>query len=499
MASPQTQRPPGGQDTHEAAGSDDENSSDSNRNDDNDASSSASTRDKRSATTSLDHDDADADTTHANAQRSNKKKRKMGGRKSNVVDPRLGGSTTVEDLSAVDADAYIAWVGRQADLLPDVFVAGEGAGGEPSEGANGDGDNGGTSDGKLGAREEGAIHGSAATLQVMLSDRMSIYPPPSEGHLPPHSGDDGHPSSVEGEENRSVPRAESSGAAPSSPRHGWVAATVSNFSKLRMYLERTHAERKRRPADRKVAVPRMKDRAAWHVFCLGKEEAYGNAGGYYEEDSEEEGVAHGSRGEANGGDGGVDGAGEGPRGSSEHDPTERGAQTHPNRSNESNTTAKLVYDPASVPAGGHPPTTSLLLQLDQVLTRRLFHHHVHYLCEWKFPLSPARGWWIYALLARMEKPWHREECCAVRGVLRECCARRRGLALPEGADGKSTADADGSVGASAIDGGGSKAREQLAILNTLIAVTGIYYEQGSFAGGDGMDSLFSVAKSCSET
>ena len=37
-----------------------------------------------------------------------------------------------------------------------------------------------------------------------------------------------------------------------------------------------------------------------------------------------------------------------------------------------------------------------------------------------------------------------------------------------------------------------KAYEQLALLNTLIAITGIYYEQGAHAGGDGMVSLFSV-------
>lgn len=39
----------------------------------------------------------------------------------------------------------------------------------------------------------------------------------------------------------------------------------------------------------------------------------------------------------------------------------------------------------------------------------------------------------------------------------------------------------------------AKAWEQLALLNTLIAITGIYYEQGAIAAGDGMDSLFSVA------
>ena len=42
--------------------------------------------------------------------------------------------------------------------------------------------------------------------------------------------------------------------------------------------------------------------------------------------------------------------------------------------------------------------------------------------------------------------------------------------------------------------GKSEAGEQLANLNTLIAITGIYYEQGAFAGGDGIDTLFSVQK-----
>ena len=40
----------------------------------------------------------------------------------------------------------------------------------------------------------------------------------------------------------------------------------------------------------------------------------------------------------------------------------------------------------------------------------------------------------------------------------------------------------------------SKTWELLALLNTLIAITGLYYEQGSMVGGDGMLALFSVPK-----
>ena len=133
---------------------------------------------------------------------------------------------------------------------------------------------------------------------------------------------------------------------------------------------------------------------------------------------------------------------------------------------------------------GHPPTTSLLLQLDQVLVRAVFHHHVHYLVEWKMALTRDRATWLYALLARMEKPLHREECVGVRGVLRECCRRRWELELPTGEE-KGRDDDDS-----------KRAREQLALLNTLIAITGVYFEQGARSasgpgGGDGLDSLFS--------
>ncbi|KAL9186707.1 hypothetical protein ACHAXT_005945 [Thalassiosira profunda] len=361
------------------------------------------------------------------------KKRKYHGTKSNGEDEHrnLDEATTVEDLSGMDVTTYLAWVNRQAQSLPDVFVAGDGER-EDKESPNDS------------QHDDGAepFEGSRATLQILLSKRMDLLPPPSARHLPKGT--------VTGESTSGSANTASS----------WVAATVSNFSALRTYLETEHAHL---PSvrERKVAVPRMKDRAAWHVFCLGRAEAYGNAGGYYEEgDGEEEG----------------DGA--------NRQQAEREESKQPSHIAQSPSSGqqpqRAIYDAAQVPANGHPPTTSLLLQFDQVLTRTLFHHHVYYLCEWSFPLTESRAVWIYALLARMEKPWHREECSAVRRVLRECCERRWSLKLPD--EGR-----DGSIGEE------SKAWEQLAHLNALIAITGIYYEQGSFAGGDGMESLFGVA------
>eukprot|EP00956_Cyclotella_meneghiniana_P004628 scaffold5712_cov51-Cyclotella_meneghiniana.AAC.1 len=42
--------------------------------------------------------------------------------------------------------------------------------------------------------------------------------------------------------------------------------------------------------------------------------------------------------------------------------------------------------------------------------------------------------------------------------------------------------------------GDYKKWELLALLNTLIAITGLYYEQGSMVGGDGMLALFSMPR-----
>jgi survival of motor neuron protein-interacting protein 1 len=361
----------------------------------------------------------------------------------------LNDSSTIDDIANIDASTYIAWVNRQSQALPSVLVA------DQTE-----------THVKLNATQhEDPIDGSAATLQVLLSKQMIIHPPPSVRHLPPikHHGENtslGHTPSDETKHSCSE----------------WITTTVSNFSELRSQIEKAQSQMSIQ--HRKIAVPRMKDRAAWHVFCLGKHEASGNVGGYFQ-DSDDDHDDDNESGEED-----TDEAGaaklEEPKELIEVDPN--------------------IYNPQLVPPNGYRPSLSLLLQFDQVLTRFLFHHHIHFFCEWKSPLTRNRAAWIYALLARMEKPWHREECSAVRRLLRECCARRHRLILP---DGESTSDlADGidveskqstsDTKSSLEQDRDTKVWEQLALLNTLIAVTGIYYEQGSMAGGDGMHALFTV-------
>lgn len=396
----------------------------------------------------------DASGNHICKKKKMTKNRKSNGKKECKYDAsKLNESTTIEDLNTIDASTYIAWVNSQAGSLPSVFVAKK-----LNDDSNIDTKN---------ERKEDPIDGSAATLQILLSKQMEILPPPSIHHIPPackaatfHINDD--LSNADG--GTDTPDEQEDGANKNSENSctNWVSTTIASFSKLRSYLEVQDALRKQNNIDsqliRKVAVPKMKDRSEWHVFCLGREEAFGNQGGYFEEiDSDNEQIK-----EENNEDNVLD--------------VDHEAELDADDSADKDENI-LTYISAEVPPDGYKPTSSLLLQIDQVLTRVLFHHHVHYLCEWKFPLTYQRAAWIYALLARMDKPWHRDECCAVRRVLRECCSRRWELTLPQEGESPTKEESD-------------RKWEQLAMLNTLIAITGIYYEQGSKAGGDGIDLLF---------
>eukprot|EP00956_Cyclotella_meneghiniana_P022240 scaffold41757_cov47-Cyclotella_meneghiniana.AAC.1 len=173
----------------------------------------------------------------------------------------LNESSTIADLAAVDASTYIQWVNRQSQALPSVFVA------DPSSLSTAS-----AITTSAVTRNEEVIDGSAATLQVLLSDQMAIRPPPTARHLPPSNA-----TAKSGNINNNNCECSQ-----------WVSNTVANFSALRSQLEQSQS--RMTTQQRNVAVPPMKDRAAWHVFCLGKEEADGNIGGYfqYNDDDEEE-------------------------------------------------------------------------------------------------------------------------------------------------------------------------------------------------------------------
>ena len=401
-----------------------------------------------------------------NNNRNNNRKSNTKKDSSKYDSTKLNDATTIEDLSTIDASTYLAWVNSQAGSLPSVFVAEKEINSDSSNN-NEEASAAKNTDSVSAERKEDPIDGSAATLQILLSKQMDILPPPTNRHIPPACNAAIFPINSDDSPVEDTTTKETQHNIQNDTNHhnscsNWIATTISNFSKLRSYLETQDAIQKQSNIDtqslRKVAVPKMKDRTGWHVFCLGREEAFGNQGGYFEEiDSEIESNDDGKDVDDNDG----------------KDPGEGTAERETNN---------LTYNPEDVPSNGHKPTSSLLLQIDQVLTRVLFHHHVHFLCEWKFPLTAHRAAWIYALLARMDKPWHRDECCAVRKVLRECCSRRWELSLPEAEEEGGTSTEEN-----------ERKWEQLALLNTLIAITGIYYEQGSTAGGDGMDLLFKTS------
>lgn len=106
---------------------------------------------------------------------------------------------------------------------------------------------------------------------------------------------------------------------------------------------------------------------------------------------------------------------------------------------------------------GTAPHLRLLLQFDQVLTRRLLEYHAGWLDSVE-SLSRARAVWVYALLARLDKPVHAEVAATIRQLLRRCWQLRNELG--------------------AQWGDGDSARElRLKTLNVLITVTGEFFEQ----------------------
>jgi hypothetical protein len=141
------------------------------------------------------------------------------------------------------------------------------------------------------------------------------------------------------------------------------------------------------------------------------------------------------------------------------------------------------YNKKQVPQNGYEPTTSLLCQFDQIIVRRVISHHLHYITE-GYRMSVQRGKWMYALLARLEKPLHRDEASSLSSLLRELCRLRSELSVND----IIIASSDGDTGGfSSKKGGNYCSKDILSILNTLIVIVGVYFEQCS-----SLDSIMSI-------
>ena len=92
-----------------------------------------------------------------------------------------------------------------------------------------------------------------------------------------------------------------------------------------------------------------------------------------------------------------------------------------------------------------------------MLTQRLLCVLVDHLEQPGASLAPALSLWLYSLLARVEKPLHREVQAKIRALFRRCCALRGQLAEAHDA--------------------------RLAALSTLIVVAGLYFGQGEGYAG----------------
>jgi gem associated protein 2 len=291
-----------------------------------------------------------------------------------------------EDIETIDASEYLSRVVSQAKKLPEFFVARSHAD---------DGDDGMTSnvakrdDIPANHRHFVPIDGSAASLSYLLSGRASLTRPPTVEYL------------------------------PQSPKE-WTETTLSNFERLRIYLESCRENGVGGKLTERVAFPPMKDRAGWHLFCVGEEEATGNTDSYFGDDYDK--------------------------------PTNFKSRQNQNGPSDGETTVPEWR--REIPAEGHPASVKVISQMDQVLVRQILTHLCHYVGQgWK--LTAQRTLWIYALLARLEKPVHRDEASTLFGLLKVLTMARSKLNL-------------------SVEG-----RVELSRLNLLIVLVGVYFEQGA--------------------
>jgi len=270
------------------------------------------------------------------------------------------------------------------------------------------------------------------------------------------------------------------------PDPEWETKVIASFSELRTLLGCFGARGNQK---RSQPVPPMRDIKSWHLFCLGSELKSDG-----ESDTEE------------------------AEDNSEHENTKKDLlekRRHllcdefqldiipSNITNDSTeptslssihtmeaTTVKQTENTCEfVYAVGTPPTPSLLLQFDQVMTQRVLSHHVQWLDTRS--LSVTRAAWIYALLARLEKPLFQDTVAVLRHLYRVCCQQRLALSSeillglderqepslqtsgPEESEREREREREGVSNQTKEDRDLS-----LASLNLIIALTGSYFGQG---------------------
>jgi len=334
-------------------------------------------------------------------------------RKFNSCDGKDDDASNFDDVQNMDASEYLSRVVHQASALPETFVAAAETTtviGPAQQQQQQQQRATTTTKCRRRSRHENhvPIHGLGTSMSYLISDRTLVRPPPSRAYLP-----------------RGDPRA-------------WIDRTLAAFERLRDYLDLCSQNGVGGKQANRVPVPPMKDRPAWHIFCVGPDDARGNEGSYFDDDADHDGIGNG------------------------------------NEKEEDN--QEVEEEPAwkkNLPSQGRNPDVSLLLQLDQVMVRRVLEHLSHYIGSGWSPYNAQRSAWVYALLARLDRPIHRDDASVLFGLLKELCRVRAEMNLDDGAgDDDGDGSNDNNKGADPI------VQTHLARLNVLIAVVGIYFEQG---------------------
>lgn len=295
----------------------------------------------------------------------------------------------ISSLETMNAMEYLAFVQRQSDSLPDVFVS-------PAPNENEIIQNHESIINDAQGSTSVAIDGSAAARDYLFSHRLDILPPPSAAHAPAAD----HLSS-------------------------WKDSTLNSFSTLRLYLSTCCKELKTKSTtQQRVKVPKSKDVYAWHIFCLGEQ------------------------------------------GRAEMESRMIDVQMSGLDYNATAAEIDMELSQYNIPSGGYEPTTKLMSQFDQIIFRRLLSHHTEYISA-GCTITMDRMKWIYAVLARLEKPIHRDEACILTELLRGLCRARAKVKL--GSDPHREDDIRISE---CIE-----TEQVLKAINVAILIIGVYFEQ----------------------
>lgn len=313
-----------------------------------------------------------------------------------------------DNIDSMDANMYLSRVMEQASQMPEIFSV------EASPDTATDGVQNNASMNRVvdvvnpsKRRRTALVNSASAAAQYLVSNYTAIRPPPTIQHVP------------------------ASGVK-------WVEQSFANFSRLRKYLEECSfngvgkKQQTQPPQNQssigntdsgRIPVPAMKDRSEWHVFCVGQDDASGNVGGYFQDGYEDM--------EAN-----------------------------------DNYDQEPLWK-ANLPPEGYTPTVSLLLQMDQVMIRRVLEHMTYFVVLPNgFEVVGQRAAWLYALLARLEKPIHRDDAVVLYSLLKKLTLLREEIVLAD------------SVKPSSLSPQAPTTHNRLSILNLLIVIVGIYFEQG---------------------